>query len=484
MKVARRQLAVTLFFVLLGCAHYPHTKPLAPEQIAGRRATGNYRFENFPATGRNSDSIFVILTFSGGGTRAAAFAYGALLELARTTIDTGARTRSLLDEVDVISTVSGGSFAGAYYALFGADSLPSFEKRFLDWNAQGALTHQLFTTTLFRLASPGYSRSDMAAEQWDKRLFHGATFKDIIDRRTRPYLIINATDIALGSPFSFTQEQFDPMCNDVSQFQIARAVAASSAFPGLLSPITIENHAGHCQFTAPAWATSDSGDAQINADAYRAARDYFTYTDGVGRAFIHLMDGGPSDNLGIRPVLRGLTSIARDFSLLRLQANSQLRRVIVIAVNARTQDISQINRNPNPPGLIGVLMAAAGVPFDNYSNESLTRLTMLSDERRANRMSAECYNRLLAKLDPTRPPPSIQALVPIDVVHITFDEIKDPGARAYFLGLPTSFSLPKSTVERVRDVAGQLLRENEVFQEILQALRYLEKAEPIRCLRQ
>jgi len=131
-----------------------------------------------------------------------------------------------------------------------------------------------------------------------------------------------------------------------------------------------------------------------------------------------------------------------------------------------------------------VLMAAAGVPFDNYSNESLTRLTMLSDERRANRMSAECYNRLLAKLDPTRPPPSIQALVPIDVVHITFDEIKDPGARAYFLGLPTSFSLPKSTVERVRDVAGQLLRENEVFQETLEALRYLEKAEPIRCLRQ
>src|SRR6266513_4332425 len=106
MKFARRELVAGLFLGLANCAHYPHTKPLTPEQIAGRRATGNYRFENFPASGRNSDSIFVILTLSGGGTRAAAFAYGALLELARTKIDTGTRARSLLEEVDVISTIS------------------------------------------------------------------------------------------------------------------------------------------------------------------------------------------------------------------------------------------------------------------------------------------------------------------------------------------------------------------------------------------
>src|SRR6185503_46394 len=87
---------------LAACAHYPHTKPTPLDQPAGRLGTGNYRFENFPASGRNTDSLFVILTFSGGGTRAAAFAYGALLELARTTIDTGARRRPILEEVDVI----------------------------------------------------------------------------------------------------------------------------------------------------------------------------------------------------------------------------------------------------------------------------------------------------------------------------------------------------------------------------------------------
>jgi NTE family protein len=469
---------------LAACAHYPQTaSTTAPAPVRGSVGDG-YRFGNFPATGRNSDSLFVILTFSGGGTRAAAFAYGALLELARTQIDTGARARSVLEEVDVISTISGGSFAGAYYALYGIDSLATFEQRFLTWNAEGALKRQLLTPTIFRLASPNYSRSDMAAETWDKRLFHGATFKDILSHRKRPYLIVNATDMALGAPFSFTQEQFDPMCDDLSAFPIARAVAASSAFPGLLTPITVENHAGRCPFRPPGWATSDSTDAHINADAFRAARDYFTYTDSIKRPYIHLMDGGPSDNLGIRPILRGLTSVARDFSLLPLQANGRLRRIVVIVVNARTSDMSTINKSPNPPGIFGVLKAAAGVPFDNYSNESLTRLETLSIGRQADRVGTECYYRALAKLNPTATPPMIPALVPIDIVHVTFDDVKDPVARAFFLGVPTTFALPGTTIARLRDVAGQLLRENEQLQQTLQLLRYQIAPTPIHCFGQ
>jgi predicted acylesterase/phospholipase RssA len=466
------------------CAQYPHTAPKPLLAPAGGSAGDGYRFENFPATGRNSDSIFVILTFSGGGTRAAAFAYGALWELARTQIDTGSRARSILDEVDVISTISGGSFAGAFYALYGIDSLQTFEQRFLNWNAEGALKRELLSPNLIRLGSPNFSRSDLAAEAWDKRLFHGVTFKAILSRRQRPYLIINATDMALGSPFSFTQEQFDPMCDDLSEFPIARAVAASSAFPGLLTPITVENHAGRCAFNPPGWATSDSTDAHTNADAFRAARDYFTYTDSTRRPYIHLMDGGPSDNLGIRPILRGLTTVARDFSLLRLQANGRLKRIVVIVVNARTSENSTINKSRNPPGIFGVLKAAAGVPFDNYSNESLTRLEMLSLGRRADRIGAECYNRLLARLNPAVPPPSIAALVPINIVHVTFDDIKDPAARTFFLGLPTTFSLPPTTVVRLRDVAGQLLRESEEFGRVLRSLRYLDVSSSPQCLGQ
>jgi hypothetical protein len=61
----------------------------------------------------------VVLAFSGGGTRASALAYGVLKELRKTEISIDRRRLRLLDEVSLISSVSGGSFTSAYYGLHG-----------------------------------------------------------------------------------------------------------------------------------------------------------------------------------------------------------------------------------------------------------------------------------------------------------------------------------------------------------------------------
>jgi hypothetical protein len=60
-----------------------------------------------------------MVAFSGGGTRAASLAYGVLQELADTEMMTAEGPRSLLNEIDMISSVSGGSFTSAYYGLYG-----------------------------------------------------------------------------------------------------------------------------------------------------------------------------------------------------------------------------------------------------------------------------------------------------------------------------------------------------------------------------
>ena len=70
-------------------------------------------------SGNRSPELLVFLAFSGGGTRAAAFAYGLLRELARTEVVTGTGVRLLAREIDAISSVSGGSFTAAYFGLFG-----------------------------------------------------------------------------------------------------------------------------------------------------------------------------------------------------------------------------------------------------------------------------------------------------------------------------------------------------------------------------
>ena len=107
----RRALALAALVAAGGCARFPLNPPLAHYE-----AGAGYRFANL-SHAHNSDSLFVVLTFSGGGTRAAALAYGVLEALRATPIVWEGERRSLLDEVDVISAVSGGSFTAAYYAL-------------------------------------------------------------------------------------------------------------------------------------------------------------------------------------------------------------------------------------------------------------------------------------------------------------------------------------------------------------------------------
>ena len=73
-----------------------------------------------------------MLAFSGGGTRAAAFSYGVLEFLRRTEVvgPKGNKVR-LLDQVDVITGVSGGSFTALAYGLYGDKLFADYEQRFL-----------------------------------------------------------------------------------------------------------------------------------------------------------------------------------------------------------------------------------------------------------------------------------------------------------------------------------------------------------------
>jgi NTE family protein len=232
--------------VVIGCAHYPVNQPL--KQIDPQ---GGYRGKYMVAPG-NSENLLLYLTFSGGGTRAAALSYGVLEELRKTEVTIDGKKRQLLDEIDGISGVSGGSFTAGYYGLFGDRIFEDFESKFLKKNIQGALAVRMFLNPLnwFRLSSTYFDRSDLAAEYYDKHIFEGKTFGDIAVRKG-PMIVMNATDMTHGIRVGFSQDAFDAICSDLSRFPVARAAAASSAVPILLSPITVRNYAGTCGFKIP-----------------------------------------------------------------------------------------------------------------------------------------------------------------------------------------------------------------------------------------
>ena len=182
------------------------------------------RLENVRRPGQ-SDDLLVFLAFSGGGTRAASFSYGVLEELARTEVTVGGSRRRLLDEVDVISAVSGGTFTATYYALRGDRIFQEFEGKFLKRNIEHALAGRVLSPgNWFRLPSGTFNRSDVAAELYDETVFDHATFGDLL-KSGGPYVVVNGADVTTGARFTYTQDTFDVLCSDLSAFPIARAVA-------------------------------------------------------------------------------------------------------------------------------------------------------------------------------------------------------------------------------------------------------------------
>lgn len=146
----------------------------------------------------------------------------------------------------MISSVSGGSFTSAYFGLRGDAIFEEFEEHFLRKNIEGALIGELFNPLNWpKLMNLSYGRSDIAAEYYSKHVFDSAVFADF-ERPDAPAVVINTTDLASGIRFPFNRAFFDLICADIDQYPVSRAVAASSAVPGLLSPINLENYAGSC----------------------------------------------------------------------------------------------------------------------------------------------------------------------------------------------------------------------------------------------
>ena len=345
-----RALGFSLFLMLIataGCSHFGHYPLNAP---LDRYEPGyGYLARNMGPEG-NSEELLLILSFSGGGTRAAAFSYGVLEELRATEVAFDGRKRRLVDEVDMISGVSGGSFTAAYYGLFGERIFEDYEGRFLKKNVQGDLKSGMFLNPVnwFRLSSPFFDRSDLAAEYYDKNVFDGKTFGDML-RRKGPMVLINATDMSLGVRITFNQNLFNAICSDLSKFPVARACAASSAVPGVLTPITLKNYAGRCGFVLPP-------EFETLSPSYRMREmreSVMLMMDSDKKHSFHLIDGGVADNLGLRAIEEAIDAVGNAWTSLKLMGREKVRKVVFIVVNAETKIRIQVGPDGYHPSLCG-----------------------------------------------------------------------------------------------------------------------------------
>ena len=450
--------------IVIGCSHYPQNQPLGSSPC-----TDTYDFSRISSSA-DDDETFVVLTFSGGGTRAAALAYGVLSRLRET--PTGHNKENLLAQVDVISTVSGGSFTGAYYALFGDKIFTEFKDKFLYRDIEGELLWRLANpVNWWRLASPYFSRIDLAAEIYDESIFNGQTYGSLTQKAKRPFLIVNATNLYQGARFEFTGRQFCYLGSDIRSYPVARAVAASSAFPFLLSPISLVN------YPLPAGKKITSKDELAledywtNKRRYYAAKNNDIYADEKEHPYVHLMDGGLADNLGLRAVY---DLYVREDIRAKIN-NGRIKRLLVIVVNAKTQKQETLDKSASPPGLKTAAFKTATVSMDNYTFESVEVFADLLNERvKAQQSIAGCQNLLDRHCRGSyKIPPLAGGNLKLYIVDLAFDNLADPKLRNYFNDLPTSFKLSPEQVDKLIDVGGQLLGEHPEFKKFVSETQIL-----------
>jgi predicted acylesterase/phospholipase RssA len=448
---------LVLWAGLISCSHYPQNQPLGSAECSD-----GY---NFASSGspENSDETFVILTFSGGGTRAAALAYGVLAKLRDTRLT---EKKTLLDEVDVISTVSGGSFTGAYYTLFGNKIFTEFKDKFLYRDIEAELFWKMSNpVNWWRLASPDFSRIDLAAELYDESIFQHQTYGALKQKAKKPYLIVNATNLYQGARFEFTGKQFCYLGSDIRPYPIARAVAASSAFPFLLSPISLVNYPHPKEKKITPQDELAREDYWNNKRRYYSAQNNDIYADEKEHPYIHLMDGGLADNLGLRAVYD--LYVRED---LRTKINNgQIKRLLVIVVNAKAQKKETFDKNEAPPGLKTTAFKTATVSMDNYTFESVETFAGLLNERIKAQQSIAGCQQLLDKHagDGYKIPPLAGGNLKLHIVDLAFDNITDRGERDYFNSLPTSFKLSREQVDKLIDIGGKLLAEHPEFKNFM-----------------
>jgi NTE family protein len=304
--------AIATVLLLWGCptTMVPTNQPLP--QNAQRMPVYSGGYALLPMLQNPQGEIVFIMVFSGGGKRSAAFAHGVLRGLRQIPVVEDGRTRSLLDELDYVAAVSGGGFPAMHYGLYRDKSFETFPSEFLkaDINAYiyGAY---LLPWNWEWLVSPFYGTNDRMAEIYDRLMFYGATYADLL-RQVLPVASVDATDIANGIPFSFTQPNFHLICSDLLSFPVARAVAVSNGFPVLFSPITLTSHTPDCRGVRPPTAVPTEWAETPDELSRRAllARTANRYLDPERTKYVHLLDGGISDNLALRGVANA--SIALD----------------------------------------------------------------------------------------------------------------------------------------------------------------------------
>jgi NTE family protein len=446
-------LAIALAAILAGCAsvyNLPGNVPLGAalaDNNVGREVPGY------------EDDVLLGLSFSGGGTRAAAFSFGVLTELDRSRAGSD-QAKSLLDRVDFVSGVSGGSVTAAYFGLKKRAALDDFRERFLLRNAEESLNTQVSLGNIGRALGGGVNDSQFTS--WlDRNLFDGARFDRFREDR-RPRVWINASDIYNRTPFVFGKTAFDALCSDIRSYRVAEAVAASAAVPLAFAPIVLETYPGGCAAPLPAWLER----ARRNPDAQPLLRSFAEanarYRDGSMR-YVKLLDGGLVDNFGLSGFSIGLLAAQRPFEPMTERQAVKVRRIMFLVVDAGRGISGDFAQRIEGPSGVELVSAAADTAIDASVRSSYAAFSALASDWSGKVKRWRCGLSTAERLRLGAGKNWRCDDVNFFIDRVSFDQL-GPARAGILNAIPTRFNLPAEQVDLLIESGADALRQSRSYQ--------------------
>jgi NTE family protein len=445
----------------LGSAGCASTRPWSNEPLAPQETVAYDGFAQLFDASRRPD-LLVVAHFSGGGSRAAAFAHAVLSELDAAPFVWRGHETTLTREIDMVTGVSGGSVAAAHLALHGArEHLRRFSADFLELDFQGQLVSAMLSPrNLHRVSSPWYGRGHVLAEALDRTLFKGATFGQLAGLSGRPYLIIGATDLSTGAEFNFTSDRLALLCSSIDKVPLSLAVASSSAVPVLFSPLGLHNHSERCPMrpqVGPGGKTAAGDAARV-----RLVKSESESMASGQRGFIHLVDGGVSDNLGMRRLTDyvakagGIGAVMAMLDARQAPGTVVPRRIVLISVNSESSDGLPIDQSAEVPGTLEVLRAMVYGGLGRVSKETSL---VFGDAVEQWRTELRSDPRWVA-----------EGLADIFSIEIRLTEMDDPDLRRQVLGIPTAFRISDEARGLLRAAARRSLEQSAEYRRFVQSV--------------
>ncbi len=434
LAVAAAMLIAVAVGGLVGCAtsvFNPATnEPLSPDTPPDMGAPTDVMRENS-----------IVLSFSGGGLRAAAFSHGVLTALESVKTADG----DLLDDVALISSVSGSSLTSAHYGVYGREGLARFRSEVLLPGFESGMRLSLFSpANLMRMLGGGLNAREDFGDALDRRVFHGATFADMF-KRPGPTIRIQATDLYYRVPFPFMPPVFTMLCSDLSRYSVADAVAASMAVPMLFAPIVVRSFPASCQ-PLPADIAGILAKPAASRDLNAILKAVTAYRDPARTRFIKLADGALTDNFAVSTLVVAHLAYGTPYAPMTPRDAVRVRRLLLIVVDASRAPSGDWTLHEEGPSGLDLALSATDAAVDAAARQQVDAYGRMIQEWQESVIAFRCGLKPDAVIRLGGPAKWDCADVKFSLAYLSTHELASP-RREQIEAVPTRLTLSPAQVD-------------------------------------